>query len=239
MEENKKNIFLPISILIGAVLISGALIYNAGIKSFVGGNNKEDDQQQSGDPKKMAKIVATDYVRGNRNATVKFVVFNDLECPFCKQFHSTLNEIAKLYGDRVAIVYRHFPLDIHPKAAKEAEAAECVGELGGPPGSEASNDKFWSFVDKIFEITPSNNGLDPAELPKAAVALGINKAQFETCLSSNKYTEKVKAAVENAIASGGTGTPYSIIVGKDGKKYPVSGALPLAQIKTVLEEALR
>lgn len=231
MEENKKNIFLPISILIGAVLISGALIYNAGIKSL-GGDKDVPSEQQSGDPEAMAEITSADYVRGNRNAPVKLVVFEDLECPFCKQFHSTLNQISQEYKDKVVLVYRHFPLDIHPKAAKEAEAAECVGELGG-------NDKFWAFVDKIFEITPSNNGLDPAELPKSAVALGINKTQFETCLNSNKYTKKVQDAVENAIASGGTGTPYSIIIGKDGKKYPVSGALPLAQIKTVIEEALR
>lgn len=231
MEENKKNIFLPLSILIGAVLISGALIYNAGIKS-IGGNEDAPSEQQSGDPEVMAEITPADYVRGNRNAPVKLVVFEDLECPFCKQFHNTLIEVSKEYGDKVAIVWRHFPLDIHPKAAKEAEAAECVGELGG-------NDKFWAFVDKIFEITPSNNGLDLAELPKQAVALGINKTQFETCLNSNKYTKKISDAVENAIASGGTGTPYSIIIGKDGKKNPVSGALPFAQIKLVIEEALR
>src|SRR3989344_3408173 len=232
MEENKKSIFLPISILIGAVLISGALIYNAGVKSIIGGEKNNNVEQQSGNPDAMAEVTSADYVRGNRNAPVKLVVFNDLECPFCKQFHSTLNQVSQEYKDRVVLVYRHFPLDIHPKAMKEAEAAECVGELGG-------NDKFWLFIDKIFEVTPSNNRLDDAELPKAVVALGIDKTQFETWLSSNKYTKKVQDAVENAIASGGTGTPYSIIIGKDGKKYPVSGALPLAQIKTVIEESLR
>ncbi len=231
MEENKKNIFLPLSILIGAVLISGALIYNAGIKSF-GGDKDIPNEQQSGDPEKMAEITSADYIRGNRNAPVKFVVFEDLECPFCKQFHKTLAEVSKEYGDKVAIVWRHFPLDIHPKAAKEAEAAECVGELGG-------NDKFWAFIDKIFEITPSNNGLDLAELSKTAVILEIDKAKFETCLNSNKYSKKIQDAVENAIASGGTGTPYSIIIGKDGKKNPVSGALPFAQIKIIIEESLR
>ncbi|MEK7115012.1 MAG: DsbA family protein [Patescibacteria group bacterium] len=231
MEENKKNIFLPLSILIGAVLISGALIYNAGIKSF-GGDKDIPNEQQSGDPEKMAEITSADYVRGNRNASVKLVVFEDLECPFCKQFHETLAEVSREYGDKVAIVWRHFPLDIHPKAAKEAEAAECVGELGG-------NDKFWAFIDKIFEITPSNNGLDLAELSKTAVILEIDKAKFETCLNSNKYSKKIQDAVENAIASGGTGTPYSIIIGKDGKKNPVSGALPFAQIKIIIEESLR
>lgn len=97
----------------------------------------------------------SDHLRGDPKATVKVVEFSDLECPFCKNFHRTMQQVMEEYSDKVAWVYRHFPLDsLHPKARKEAEATECAAELQG-------NDGFWAYVDKLFEITPSNNGLDP------------------------------------------------------------------------------
>jgi len=232
MEENKKSIFLPISILIGAVLISGALIYNAGVKSIIGGEKNNNVEQQSGNPDAMAEVTSADYVRGNRNAPVKLVVFNDLECPFCKQFHSTLNQVSQEYKDRVVLVYRHFPLDIHPKAMKEAEAAECVGELGG-------NDKFWLFIDKIFEVTPSNDGLQDSQLPQIAKDIGLDASAFSSCLDSGRYAEKVAKAREEALRAGAQGTPYSVVIDKKGRQYPINGALPYADVKAVIEQAFK
>lgn len=111
-----------------------------------------------------------DHVLGNPNALVTIIEFSDTECPFCKKFHETMRKIIDEYGKdgKVKWVYRHFPLDqIHSKSRKEAEATECATEQGG-------NEKFWEFINKIYEITPSNNGLDPAELPKIAKSIGLN-----------------------------------------------------------------
>ena len=101
-------------------------------------------------------VTPADHILGNPNAEVFIVEYSDLECPFCKQFHKSMLEIMSEYGaeGKVAWVYRHFPLDqLHSKARKEAEATECATELGG-------NDAFWEYTNKIFEITPSNNGLN-------------------------------------------------------------------------------
>ncbi|HEY4512123.1 MAG TPA: thioredoxin domain-containing protein [Candidatus Paceibacterota bacterium] len=114
----------------------------------------------SGEPslQNMEPVTAKDHIKGNSSAPVKIVEYSDLECPFCKRFHATMLEVMSTYGKdgKVAWVFRHFPLaQLHSKAPKEAEAAECAAELGG-------NDGFWKFVDKINELTPSNNKLDQA-----------------------------------------------------------------------------
>ncbi|HEY4512581.1 MAG TPA: thioredoxin domain-containing protein [Candidatus Paceibacterota bacterium] len=106
----------------------------------------------------MVAVTSADHIKGSLSASVKIVEYSDLECPFCKRFHTTMQEVMNTYNKdgKVAWVFRHFPLaQLHSKAPKEAEATECAAELGG-------NDGFWKFVDKINEITPSNNKLDQA-----------------------------------------------------------------------------
>ncbi len=93
----------------------------------------------------LKPVTATDHIRGDINAPVKIVQFSDIDCPFCKKFHTTMQEVMKTYGKdgKVAWVFRNFPLtQLHPDAANKAEASECIAELGG-------NDKFWSFVDGL------------------------------------------------------------------------------------------
>ena len=176
-------------------------------------------------------LAADDWYRGAKNAKITIVEFSDLECPFCQRFHPTMQQVIAEYGDRVKWVYRHFPLtSLHSKAPKEAEATECAGELGG-------NDGFWAFVDRLFTVTPANNGLDPAQLPEIAEYVGLNRAKFQTCLDSGKYAGKVQEQANQAVAAGGNGTPYSVIVTSD-QKIPVSGAVPFEQLKSILDALL-
>lgn len=185
----------------------------------------------SGEVGAMAPISDKDWIKGNRKADVFVVEYSDTECPFCKRVHPTLQRVVDEYKGKVAWVYRHFPLtSIHPKAPKEAEATECAGELGG-------NDVFWKYLDRLFEVTPSNNGLDSAELPKIAEFVGLNKSKFEECLNSGKYAQKVKEQADDAIAAGGQGTPYNIIVAGD-QKIPISGAVPFEQFKAAIDSLL-
>jgi len=187
--------------------------------------------QPQADASRMAPITDKDWVRGDRNAKVSVVEYSDLECPFCKRHHPTMQQLVAEYDGKVNWVYRHFPLtQLHPKAPKEAEATECAGELGG-------NDTFWKYVDRLFEITPANNGLDPAELPKIAEYVGLNVSKFEACLNSGKWAQKVQEQAQDAVAAGGNGTPYNVIVAGD-KKIPVSGAVPLEQFKAVIDSLL-
>lgn len=181
----------------------------------------------------LAQISDNDWIRGDKNAKVSIVEFSDLECPFCQRFHPTLQRLIDEYGDNVNWVYRHFPLSsLHSKAPKEAEAAECAGELGG-------NDGFWAYIDRLFEITPANNGLDPAQLPEIAEYVGLNRTKFESCLTSGKYAQKVQEQYSQAVQAGGQGTPYSVVVTSSGEKIPVSGAVPYEQLKAVIDPLLK
>ena len=190
-------------------------------------------------PVEIRAVRADEHVRCNSDAQVAMVEFSDPECPFCKQFDATMQQVIETYGgDEVAWVYRHFPLaQLHPKAPKEAEALECAWEQGG-------NDVFWKFSDKVYASTNSNNSLDigvynspkptptgpdgkpyytektprsasdAGQLSNFAVELGLNKATFEECLKNGTYTSKVATDTEEASDSGGNGTPYIIFVSK-------------------------
>lgn len=229
---------MPVAIIVAGALIAGAIYLNGdrtGQRAVANNPQPQAAVQQAGALEAMNPITSEDHIRGNPDAPVKIVEYSDTECPFCKRFHSTMQQVMDEYGKdgKVAWVYRHFPLDqLHSKARKEAEATECAAELGG-------NDKFWAYLDRLMEVTPANNGLDPAELPKIAQYVGLDTAKFNECLSSGRYAKKIEEHVQNAVATGGNGTPWSIVVGKNGKKYPLSGAQPYTSVKQLIELALQ
>lgn len=198
----------------------------AGEEAVVNGKLSEEQA------KKVEKISDNDRVRGPRNAQIVLIEYSDLECPFCKQFHQTAQDALNEYDGKLAWVYRHFPLDtLHPKADKEAEAAECAAEQG----EEVS---FWSFVDKIFKVTPSNNGLDLASLPTYASQIGLNQAEFKTCLDSGKFAEEVERQFQSGVTAGVTGTPGNFIMNWKGEVWVIPGAVDLETLKATIEEAL-
>ena len=232
--KTENNLSVPLAIVVAGALIAGAVYFGAG-KGGQGGSLNQPPQVDTASLDKMRPITKDDHILGNLNAPVKIVEYSDTECPFCKAFHPTVGKIISEYGKdgRVALVYRHFPLDsIHPKSRKEAEATECANELGG-------NDKFWAYINRIYEITTSNNTLDPAELPKTAAFVGLDVKKFNACLASGKYAQVVAGDLADAIATGGTGTPWSIVVDKNGKKYPLSGAQPYEAVKQLVDLALQ
>lgn len=168
-----------------------------------------------------------DHIRGDVNAPITLIEYSDLECPFCKIFHASLQQVLQEYPGKVRWVYRHFPLaQLHPKAAKEAEASECAG------------DKFWDFVDEVFAVTPSNNGLDPAELPKIARRVGLDVPAFEKCVSDGAKTQLVQEDLADAEKAGGQGTPYTLIVGPNEETIPFSGAQPYPSLKAQIDALL-
>ena len=176
-----------------------------------------------------------DHIRGNSGASVTLIEYSDFECPFCKGFHATVKKVVAESNGQVKWVYRHFPLDeLHPvKARKEAAASECAAELGG-------KDAFWKFSDRFFELTPSNNKTEiDTVLPRIAREIGLNEAQFASCLASGRHDRRVEEDVQNAAATGGNGTPWSLIASKGGKIYPLSGAQPYTAVKQLVELALK
>lgn len=231
---------VPVAIIIAGGLIAAAMYFGKGQmpSQTTSANPQTGDAPAAAQPAEpsvgqVRAVTDEDHMRGPKNAMVAVIEYSDTECPFCKRFHPTMQQLVKEYPNDVRWVYRHFPLDaIHPKARKEAEATECANELGG-------NDKFWAYVDRLFEITPSNNNLDPSELPKIAEFVGLNRTQFESCLNSGKYAQHVADDLTDAQAAGGSGTPYSVVLAANGQKLPLSGAQPYSAVKQLVDQALK
>ena len=207
MEAQKNNLSIPMAIVAAGIIIFGGIFMKKGRSS---GSTKStvNDAPLVSISYKVPPVSENDHIIGNPDAKIVMVEYSDLECPACQFFHPILDQVIEQYGKGgdVAWVYRHFPLkQIHPKAVKEAEAAECAAELGG-------NQKFWAYVDRLFAITPANNGLDPLELPKIATYVGLDREKFVTCLESGKYTEMVEENLNNAAVLGVNGTPTTFFM---------------------------
>jgi protein-disulfide isomerase len=221
-----RNYALPITIVVAGVLIAGAVFW-AGKQSTTAPTDGTNPQNV------RAYTPGTDHILGNPSAPVKIVEYYDLECQHCKLFHTTMHQIMDYYGQggQVAWVPRHFPLaTIHSKAPKEAEASECAAEQGGDTA-------YFAFIDKLFEVTPSNNGLDLAQLPVIAGQVGLNVDTFNACLSSGKHAKKITDSYQEAIKAGGQGTPYTLImVGQES--VALNGAQPYASMRAAIDAVL-
>ncbi len=239
-ESKKINHAIPIAVVIAGVFIAASILLKNGPININWGNPSPQALQTGAigveNLDNLKPITAEDHVIGNPDAPVKVIEYADFECPYCKGFELTMRRIINEYGKdgKVAWVFRHFPLyQIHTKAQKEAVATECAAELGGQQG-------FWKFADRFYELTPSNDQTDIVTvLPQIARELGLNEAQFATCLTSGKYDKHIEADYQNAIAIGGTGTPWNIVVAPNGKKYSLAGGQPYSAVKALIDIALQ
>jgi len=241
MESEKSSFSIPWAIIIAGVIIAGAIMFsNSGSSGGTatiaerGGTAPPSGNTAGGSLDNLRPVDGSDHILGNPDAPVKIVEFSDFECPFCKRFHGVVQQIMDEYGadGKVAWVYRQFPLEqLHSKARREAEASECAGELGG-------NAAFWKYTDRIFEITPSNDGLNLGLLPEIAEFAGLDRAQFEECLDSGRWRDHIDEDIKDAVASGGRGTPFSVVIGPDGQKQVINGAQPYQVVKSIIDQML-
>lgn len=162
-----------------------------------------------------------DQVYGNKNAKVVMIEYGDYQCPGCASAQSTLKTVAEKYKDKMAFVFRHFPLySIHPNAFAAASFAEAAGLQG----------KFWEMHDKLYTTQNEWNQLTGADrteyFVQAAESIGVNGDQLRDAINNNK---DIKKKIDFDTAMGKkvelTGTPGIFVNGenfsdkriKDGK----------------------
>ncbi|MEI8123915.1 MAG: DsbA family protein [bacterium] len=221
MTEQKTSLYVPIAILLAGFLVAVGVYLSGGSRNLNDTDLANKDEVETTSTDTFKQVSKDDHILGSIDAKAVIVEYSDTECSFCKRFQTTLQGVFDTYGkdNKVAWVYRHFPLDsIHSKARKEAEATECANELGG-------NDVFWKYLDMIYANTPSNNGLDPAKLPEFAKTVGLDVTKFNTCLSSGKYAGDVEADFQSGVKMGVRGTPFTAISLKTAVKDDVVKAI--------------
>ena len=172
------------------------------------------------DPPRLVVADAGRPAKGPADAPVQIIEFSDFECPFCQRSTPTIAKVLESYGDRIRLVYRHYPLPNHPNARPAAEASACAAELG----------KFWEYHDRLFE---NQTRLAEGDLKQHAADLGLEAAAFNECFDSRKYRQDVDADVVAADEAGVSGTPAFFINGR-----PLNGAQPFEAFQRIIDEEL-
>lgn len=145
---------------------------------------------------------------GPKDAPVTITLFSDFQCPYCAQMaNGLMKDILPAEADRVRLVFRNFPLTMHPWARPAAEAAECARTQG---------DKyFWSFHDYLFEhqkdMTAEN--LRPKLAAYGPDLAGFDVKAFESCVEERKTSAKVAEDLAMGRRIGITGTPTFFVNG--------------------------
>ncbi len=185
----------------------------------------------------MAKIdLQGRPVRGNKDAKVTVVVYDDFQCPYCSRMHETLVNVLKTYGDRIKVVYKDFPLkEIHPWAERAAIDSECLAKVDG--------NAYWDFADTVHangrEIQGDHSPVSAQQAAVDRIALDAGKrhsvdaAALDSCVKAQSKTD-LDASVKEAEGLGVESTPEVIV---DGMK--MDGAVPEQELRAVLDKELK
>lgn len=231
MNTKKGNTAIVVAIIAAGLIIAGAVMFTNRTDAPTAPQANNNNGNSENSASNVRPVDESDWVYGSRDAEITIVEYSDTECPFCSRLHPTLKQIVDDYDGQVNWVYRHFPLvQLHPIAPTVAHATECVGELAG-------NDAFWTFTNKVYAESGANGGTDTNQLVSYAGEAGVSEADFNSCMEESRHQDKVEEDFRNAVESGGTGTPYSIIISGD-ETIPVEGAQPIQNWKAIIDSQL-
>jgi protein-disulfide isomerase len=183
----------------------------------------------------MSKIdVKGRPVKGNPNAKVTVVYYDDFQCPFCSRMHTTLfGNVFKDYSDKVKVIFKDYPLvEIHPWAMHAAVDANCL--------SEQNNQAYWDFADYVHANQRMVAGKSVPEafanLDTAARDQGqkykVDQDKFQACLKKQDESA-VRASMAEADKLGVDSTPTMFI---NGERF--TGVIPEQELRAVLNRDL-
>jgi protein-disulfide isomerase len=188
---------------------------------------KQEETRMEDEFKNPKKPVIDDkhMMVGNKNAPVTVVVYSDYECPYCSRGYQTVKQVEKEYGDKVRVVYKNLPLDIHPMAMPAARYFEAV-LMQDPKKAE-------KFHDLVYENQKELREGKEKFLKDAVKKVGGNVAKAEKDASSDAVAAAIKADMEEAQKFEFTGTPGYLING-----VSIRGAYPFPEFKKIIDRVL-
>jgi protein-disulfide isomerase len=243
-----------VKILVGPLQPSEFPNYDALTITFDGGDKKQTfDFLLSKDDKTLIRLTKLDLtkdpyaevmkkidikgrpVRGNKEAKVIVVNYDDFQCPYCSRAHQTLfPELLKEYGDRIAFIYKDYPLaEIHPWAVHASVDANCLASQNG--------DAYWDFADYIHANQSVVNAAKGREAQFAALDRitteqgqkhNLDSSRLQSCIKAQNE-DQVKASIKEGDEAGVSATPTMFINGRE-----VDGALPLSEFRAMFDNAL-
>jgi len=124
--------------------------------------------------------------QGPANAPVTIVEFADFECPFCAHAFSVIETLVNTtYKDKVKVIFKAYPLNVHPWAIKSAEAAECA-RLQNPAA-------FWDFARYFYTNQGTINVSNLQDnVKKLAKQQKLDEPSLKACMDSPQTEARIK-----------------------------------------------
>ena len=200
-------------VIIGVVLV--AVIVAVVLMSRTGGTNAPAAQQNSGsanlNPAQQTRApqpgAPNPWAKGGASARVTLEEFSDFQCPACGGLEPGLRRVVTDYGDRVRLIFRNFPLQMHKYAFIASRAAEAAGQQG----------KFWEMHDMLYDNQKEwSDAMEPrVQFDSYATRLGLDVQKFKADMERQDLAERIKADVLRGNSVGVKGTPTVYLNGRE------------------------
>jgi protein-disulfide isomerase len=164
-------------------------------------------------------------IHGPASAAVTIVEYSDFQCPYCSRGYQTIKEVEKTYGDKVRVVFKHLPLEFHPKAMPAAKFFEAI--------ARQSAEKAYKWHDLIFENQAELGSKGEEFMKASAKKVGADLKKIDKDLADPKLMERINADMEEAKKFGFSGTPGFLING-----VSLRGAYPFPEFKAIIDRHL-
>jgi len=170
---------------------------------------------------------------GSESAPITIVEFGDYQCEACYAwFHNTRDTLIDNYIEtgKAKLIFVDLPF-LGRDSPKAAHASYCADDQG----------KYWEYhtILYTFQDGPPDSGwADRDRLNSFAFSLDMNMDEFNECMDSSKYKQRVKANYDDAVKNGATQTPTFILVSSDGTTKKLGGAQPYSVFAATIESML-
>lgn len=165
-------------------------------------------------------VIGSSPASGPEDAPITVIEFSDYLCPSCQKAHETVKLIKEKYGDKIRLVFKDFPLEMHRGAGDMSIASACAGKQG----------KYWEYQDLLFS---ENNSPGLNDSLRFADELGLDQILFQQCISDEASDKRLENEIEEARQAGITMTPTYVI---NGRLH--AGSMSFDKFCKMIDEAL-
>ncbi len=159
---------------------------------------------------------------GPKDAKITIVEYSDFQCPFCSRGYDTMKALEQKYGDKIRVIYKHLPLEMHPQAMPAAQYFEAI--------ALQDHGKAQKFHDMVFENQQELNEKKEKFLDEAAKKVGADLAKVKKDIKTDAVNDRIKKDMAEAQKFGFSGTPGFLVNG-----IAVRGAVPPQHFESIIE----
>jgi len=162
-------------------------------------------------PPQEIPIDPEDPILGPMDGPVKLVVFNSFRCPACQSFSRLTQRLRNLFGNKLTVVFKHYPLsqvcnpalerDLQPRSCEAAWAAQAAHR----------QQAFWRYHEGLFQ---SDLSASEQMLRQIAQASSLDLERWESDRRSSSIQHKITQDAELGARLGVDGTPSLFLNGR-------------------------